>query len=140
MQFLVSYFITIICLLQILGYFYFIRAIFWLLNRNDEICIRQELPVHQTQDTIISFHSKGVYQSSNWTRSLLTFLKNVCRYVYQNSSQTNKQIGSGLDETMIWAKDGSDKMIHWLGRYFFLLGFIMSKNYERLSTELSIKT
>ena len=34
----------------------------------------------------------------------------------------------------------SDKIIYWLGRYSFLLGFIMSKKLERFPTELSIRT
>ena len=36
-------------------------------------------------------------------------------------------------------KTGSDKIIYWLGRYCFLLGFIMSKQCERLLTELLIR-
>ena len=36
-------------------------------------------------------------------------------------------------------KTGSDKIILWLGRYSFLMGFIMSKKLERLRTELLIR-
>ena len=34
---------------------------------------------------------------------------------------------------------GSDKMIYWLGRFSFLLGFIMSKKRERLHPELLLE-
>ena len=46
---------------------------------------------------------------------------------------------SNVETLRILPKKSSDKIIYWLGRYSFLLDFMMSKKCERLSTELLVR-
>ena len=55
---------------------------------------------------------------------------------FQNSSEIGIGafvISVGFHELL---KMGSDKMIYSLGKYFFLVGFVSSKNHERLCNSI----
>ena len=57
----------------------------------------------------------------------------LCLLTYRVSSALNSSnnYSKSCGELSL-LKAGSDKIIYWLGRYSFLLGFIMSKKCERL--------
>ena len=75
-------------------------------------------------------------KTANWVvRTCCQFFLCIASKVFERV-YLSKLFASKLSiDPMQLLKTGSDKIIYWFGRFYFLLGFVLSKKQERMCSE-----
>ena len=66
-----------------------------------------------------------------WKHQCLFFMFSLLRFIWWTFDVIIDVQYNWCQKKGLWLKMWSDKIIYWLGRYFFLLGFIMSRKNMR---------
>ena len=90
-----------------------------------------------TSKTIFSWNYLWRIVAYNSMQDASLVLNQLCSSFFYEKKSTYKIVSLFSLRPFKWLlKTGSDKIIYWLGKFYFLLGFIMSKTQERLRSEL----